>query len=90
MGCGLVHVGVSGEDASSMSTLYLLLVSGSDDWSAFGVVISYVLLFPCIAIRWVCLIATRLMIHLRRISLGGDVYFASLLMGKGLSSPWVL
>ena len=29
------------------------------------------------------------MCHLR-ICLGGDVYFASLLMGKGLLSPWVL
>ena len=29
---------MSGEDASSMSALYLLLVSGSDGWSSFGVV----------------------------------------------------
>ena len=41
MGCCLVHVGVSGEDASSISTLYLLLVSGSDGWSAFGVVSNF-------------------------------------------------
>jgi len=41
MGCCLVHVGVSGEDASSMSTLYLLLVSGSDGWSAFVVVSNF-------------------------------------------------
>jgi len=40
MGCGLVRVGVSGEDASSMSTSYLLLVSGCDGWGALGVVIN--------------------------------------------------
>lgn len=41
IGCGLVHVGVSGGDASSMSTLYLLLVSGSTGWDAFGVVCNF-------------------------------------------------
>ena len=41
MGCGFVHVGVSGGDASSMSTLYLLLVSGSTGWNAFDVVCSF-------------------------------------------------
>jgi hypothetical protein len=36
-----VHVGVSGEDASSMSTLYLLRVFGSDGWSAYSVVSNF-------------------------------------------------
>ena len=37
---------MSGEDASSMSALYLLDVSGSDGWSSFGVVSNF-LRFTC-------------------------------------------